>query len=95
MGWSVFQYWDPERIQTVNLAKEEISRVGYIPLAVSSYTQDRGAAQKFIDFILSDEGNAIFRKYHYFMSPEEAYRYIGLKKPVGGEYSVSAEWINK
>ncbi|MCX5832332.1 MAG: molybdate ABC transporter substrate-binding protein [Deltaproteobacteria bacterium] len=95
LGWSVFQYWDPERIETVNLAKEEISRVGYIPIAVSRYTKDRGAAQKFIDFILSDEGKAIFRKYHYFMSPEEAYQYIGAPKPVGGEYSVPAAWINE
>lgn len=95
MGWSVFQHWDPERIVTVNLAKEEIARVGYIPIAISKYTKDRGAAQKFIDFILSDEGKAIYRKYHYFMSPEEAYRYIGIQKPVGGEYSVPTEWISK
>ena len=95
MGWSVFQYWDPGRIETVNLAKEEISRVGYIPIAVSRYTKDKRLAQKFIDFILSEEGKAIFRKYHYFMSPEDTYHYIGLKKPVGGEYSAPGEWINK
>ena len=95
LGWSVFQYWDPERIETVNLAKEEIARVGYIPIAVSQYTKDKRSAQKFIDFILSDEGKAIYRKYHYFMTPEEAYRYIGLKKPIGGEYKVPAEWINE
>ena len=95
LGWSVFQYWDPERIATVKLAKEEISRVGYIPIAVSRYTQDKGSAQKFIDFILSDEGKAIFRKHHYFMTPEEANRYIGVPKPVGGEYNVPAEWISK
>ena len=95
MGWSVFKYWDPGRIETVNLAKEEILRVGYIPIAVSRYTKDKGSAQKFIDFILSDEGKAIFRKYHYFMTPEEAYRHIGVPKPVGGEYSVPAEWISK
>ena len=95
LGWSVFQYWDPERIETVQLAKEEISRVGYIPIAVSRYTKDRGAAQNFIDFILSDEGKAIFRKYHYFMTPEEAYGYIGIPKAVGGEYNVPVEWINK
>jgi molybdate transport system substrate-binding protein len=95
LGWSVFQYWDPQRIETVHLAKEEISRVGYIPIAVSRYTKDRGSAQKFMDFILSDEGKAIFRKYHYFMSPEEAFHDIGIPKPVGGEYSVPAEWIHK
>jgi molybdate transport system substrate-binding protein len=95
LGWSVFQHWDPERIETVNLAKEEIARVGYIPIAIAKYTKDRGTAQNFIDFLLSDEGKAIYRKYHYFMTPEEAYSYMGIQKPVGGEYSVPAEWISK
>ena len=95
LGWSVFQHWDPERIETVHLAKEEITRVGYIPIAISKYTKERVSGQKFIDFLLSDEGKAIYRKYHYFMTPEEAYSYIGIQKPVGGEYSVPAEWINK
>jgi molybdate transport system substrate-binding protein len=95
IGWGVFQYWDPDRIETIPLNKKEIIRIGYIPIAISKFTANRASAQAFIDFILSDDGKAIFRKYHYFMSPEEAFAWIGEKKPIGGSYSIPAEWIKK
>jgi len=95
IGWSVFQYWDPERIETIRLAKEEVLRIGYIPIAISRYTRDSNNAQKFIDFLLSERGKAIFRKHHYFMSPEEAFLYIGEEKPIGGEYRVPQSWLGK
>jgi molybdate transport system substrate-binding protein len=95
IGWSVFQYWDPERIETIPLKKTEIVRIGYIPIAISKFTKNRALAQRFIDYILSDEGRSIFRKYRYFMSPDEASAWIGEKKPVGGEYEVPAGWIAK
>ncbi len=95
IGWRVFHYWDPERIETIPLPASQIVRVGYIPIAISRFTADRKAAQQFIDFLLSGEGKDIFRKYHYFMSPEEACAWIGEQKPVGGEYKVSEEWIKK
>lgn len=95
IGWSVFQYWDPQRIETVPLKKDEITRIGYIPVAIAKYTQNKARAQQFIDFLLSKEGNAIYRKYHYFMSPKEASSWIGAEKPVGGEYSLPADWIRK
>ncbi|GER93114.1 molybdate ABC transporter substrate-binding protein [hot springs metagenome] len=95
IGWRVFHYWDPERIETIPLKKSEIVRVGYIPIAISKFTKNRGLAQRFIDFLLSEEGKAIYRKYNYFMTPDEAVAWIGEKKPVGGEYVVPKEWIKK
>jgi molybdate transport system substrate-binding protein len=95
IGWSVFQHWDPDRIETIPLKRNEITRVGYIPIAISKFTKNRPLAQRFIDYLLSEEGRTIFKKYHYFMSPEEAFAWIGEKKPVGGSYSIPAEWINK
>jgi molybdate transport system substrate-binding protein len=92
IGWRVFQYWDPERIETVYLRPEEISRIGYIPIAVSKYTQDRSAARTFIDFLLSSEGKASFRKFHYLMDPQEARRFTQRDTPVGGEYLLPKEW---
>jgi molybdate transport system substrate-binding protein len=88
IGWEVFQYWDPTRIETIPLKKQEIVRIGYIPIAISKFTSNRPLAQKFIDFLLSDEVRVFFKKYHYFMSPVEAIAWIGEKKPVGGEYVV-------
>lgn len=95
IGWSVFQHWDPARIETIPLKKNEISRVGYIPIAISTFSKNKARSRQFIDFLLSEEGKAIYRKYHYFMSPEEANTWIGAKKPVGGEYLLPAQWRQK
>ena len=95
IGWSVFQYWDPERIETIAPRPSQIPRVGYIPIAVASYTKNQAAAQQFIDFLTSAEGQAIFAKYGYFTTPEEAFAYVGEEKPVGGEYTLPADWVTK
>jgi len=95
VGWRVFHYWDPERIETIPLDKSQVIRIGYIPIAVAKFTSNRPLAQKFIDFLLSEDGKRIFQKYHYFMSADEASAWIGEKKPVGGEYVVPRDWINK
>ncbi len=92
IGWRVFQYWDPERIETIYLKPEEIPRIGYLPIAISKFTQDRTSAQKFINFLLSQEGKNIFRKYHYLMDLREAYGFTKPQTPVGGEYALPLEW---
>lgn len=93
VGWSVFQDWDPKRIETVPLKKEEIPRIGYIPIAVAKYSKNPELAKRYIDFLVGPEGQAVFQKYKYFATPDEAIVYIGEKKPVGGEYVVPADWI--
>lgn len=95
LGWRVFQYWDPTRIETIPLSHNQIPRIGYIPIAVSKFTKQLDEAQKFITFVAGPEGKKIFEKYNYFTSPEEASDWVGEKKPVGGEYSVPIEWLKK
>ncbi|MDA8116768.1 MAG: molybdate ABC transporter substrate-binding protein [Actinomycetota bacterium] len=95
IGWSVFEHWDPDRIETVRLEFDQIPRVGYIPIAVSKFSKDRKAAQAFIDFLLSPEGRAIFTKYQYFATPDAVFAWLGGTKPVGGEYVVPTDWIKK
>jgi len=92
LGWGVFQYWDPERIETIYLRPEEIPRIGYIPIALSKFTQDKVLAQKFIDFLFSPLGKAVFRKYHYLMDLQEARHFTRPDTPVGGEYVLPNEW---
>lgn len=95
IGWSVFEHWDPERIETVPLPAGQIPRIGYIPVAISKFTRDRSAAQRFIDFLAGPEGRAVFARHHYFATAEEAAAWIGASKPVGGEYAVPAGWIQR
>ncbi len=92
LGWRVFQYWDPGRIETIYLRPEEIPRIGYIPIAVSKFTQDKVLAQKFIDFLFSPQGKVVFQKYHYLMDLKEARHFTRPDTPVGGEYVLSNEW---
>jgi molybdate transport system substrate-binding protein len=95
LGWSVFEKWDPDNILTVALSASEIPRVGYIPIAVASYTENQALAQQFIDFLMSEEGQAIFADYGYFTTPEQAFAYLGEEKPVGGEYTLPADWVTE
>jgi molybdate transport system substrate-binding protein len=95
IGWSVFQDWDPTKIQTIALDRAQIPRIGYIPIAVASYTKNQTKAQQFIDFLASAEGQAIFAKYGYFTTPDQAFAYAGETKPVGGVYTLPADWVTK
>jgi molybdate transport system substrate-binding protein len=95
IGWRVFEHWDPARIETVPLPKEQIPRIGYIPVAISTFTKDRAAAQAFIDFLTGRDGQAIYARHHYFATADEAAAWIGEKKPVGGEYVVPEDWIKR
>ncbi len=93
IGWRVFGHWDPKRIETVPIKASRLVRIGYIPIAVSRFSRHPDLAKRFIDFLLSPEGRKIFARYHYFPSPQTAEKWIGAKKPVGGEYKVPREWI--
>jgi len=93
IGWRVFEDWDPSRIETVPLPKDQIVRIGYIPIAVSAFTRDRAAAQRFIDFLTGPEGQAVYARHKYFATADAAAAWIGDEKPVGGEYAVPDDWI--
>lgn len=95
IGWRIFHYWDPKRIDIIPLDKKEIERIGYVPIAVSKFTKDYSLAKRFIDYVLSHEGKAVFRKYNYFVEVEDAIKFIGSKKPVGGSYKLPESWKAK
>lgn len=95
IGWSVFEHWDPARIETVRLPAAQIQRIGYIPIAISKFTKNNQAARRFIDFLAGPEGREIFARHKYFASAEEAKAWLGASKPVGGEYVLPSGWIGK
>ncbi|OQA76631.1 MAG: putative binding protein precursor [bacterium ADurb.Bin243] len=94
IGWSVFEHWNPEKIETVKLKTEEISRLSYLSVAVTTCAKEPALAQKFIDYMKSEEGMAFFKKFKYFTSEKEAQDYAGGNKPAGGEcYKVPEMWM--
>jgi molybdate transport system substrate-binding protein len=92
LGWRVFHYWRPDRIQTILLEPEQVPRIGYIPIAQSVFCQQPEVAEAFVDFLLSEEGKAIFRKWHYLVTEAEAREFVSPDAPVGGEWRLPEGW---
>ncbi len=70
IGWDAFEHWAPDEIDVVPIAREHL-RVRSIPAAISVYARHPEAAQRFIDFLTSEEGKAIFSKHGYSVSPPQ------------------------
>jgi len=87
IGWHVFHDWDANNIDVVYLKPEQIPRIAYIPAAVSTFAKDRDSAQKFIDFLVSKQGQDIFSKWGYITTESEA-RKFAPNAETGGEYEL-------
>ena len=85
IGFHFLEGWYPEKIETVKLTADELQRIGAGQAGIISFSQSRNLAQRFLVYLNSQETKAVFKKYHYFTSPTEAYSWIGAKKPIGGE----------
>ena len=91
IGWRVFERWNPERTLTIPLKPEEIPRISSAPIAISIFSRNRWEAQGFIDFLESDAGRGIFRRWGYFVTPTEA-RKFAPKAEIGGHYEIPLGW---
>ena len=92
LGWDVFAHWDPDHIETVFLPKEQITRIGYIPIAVGTKAKEPTLAKLFISFLASDASKAIFKKWGYLTTEADARVYATPSTPVGGTYDLPASW---
>jgi molybdate transport system substrate-binding protein len=91
-GWSVFSSWNPEKIETILLKPQEIPRIGYIPIALSSASKNPDAARRFIAFLKTDEARAIFKKWGYLVTEADARKYVLPATPVGGTWELPQSW---
>jgi molybdate transport system substrate-binding protein len=87
IGWDVLASWNPDTTDAVFLEPDEIPSIAYIPAAISTYVQDRESAQKFIDFLASADGQAIFHRNGYIVSESEAKK-LAPEARIGGEYKL-------
>ncbi len=76
IGWRVFHCWYSGKSEGIYIEpKNHIPKISYIPAAISKYTQNRNDAEKFIEFLLSNEGQGFFRKHGYIATEDEARQY--------------------
>jgi molybdate transport system substrate-binding protein len=73
--WHFYQVQNPDDIEVVYLLPEQLTGIGEIQIAISSYCQDRKAAQQFLEFVVSASGKEIFKERGYLVSSEEVSQY--------------------
>jgi molybdate transport system substrate-binding protein len=93
LGWRVFHFWNPERMDYVRLAPEDIPRISYIPISIPVYTKDVALSKAFIEFVISPRGRSVYEEYGYLTSPEEA-KAFAPQAGVGGEYTLPPEYLD-
>jgi molybdate transport system substrate-binding protein len=93
LGWSVFHFWNPDRLEFVPIAPERIPRISYVPISIPVFTKDSELSQAFIDFVLSPLGREIYQKHGYISSLEKA-KEFAPQAQVGGEYTLPVEYFD-
>ena len=91
MGWRVFERWNPDNTDVVFLEPDQITRLAYVPGAISTFTKDRESAQNFLDFLASPEGQDIFTRWGYLATEDEARQYAPDAE-IGGEYALPDDY---
>ncbi len=85
LGWRVFHFWNPNRMDFVPIAQENIPRISYIPISIPVYTKNIHLSKAFIQFVLSPTGKATYKKFGYFSSVKDA-KMFAPNALIGGEY---------
>jgi molybdate transport system substrate-binding protein len=91
IGWDVFHHWDPDNIDVVYLSPGQLPRIAYIPGAILKFTQDKTSSRRFLDYLVSPEGQAIFQKWGYITSESEAKK-LAPDAEIGGEYQLPVDY---
>lgn len=92
IGWDVFGEWDPERVETVYYPPDQVTRIGYLPAAVSAFPREPELARAFLAYLVSPEGQTVFRANGYLTDLAEARKRARPDTPVGGEWPLPASW---
>jgi len=73
--WHFYQSLAPDDIEVVLLPPEQLTGIGEMQVAVSTYSKNRDLAESFVDFLASAEGKATFDKHGYIVDLEELEEY--------------------
>lgn len=77
--WHFYGTMALETIETVCLSPEQLTGIGKIQIAVTTYSERKKRAKQFIDFATSSEGKAVFKKCGYIVEVEELKQYCSCE----------------
>jgi len=69
IGWDVFDNWQADKITVIPLPKDQVVKIGNIPVALSAYAANKALAQEFVSYITGPDGKGIFAKHGYLVEP--------------------------
>lgn len=67
--------YDPETMDSIEIPIDE-NVITVSPIGICTFSEQKDLAQKFIDFVVSDQGKAIFKKHNFVTYPDPAYANI-------------------
>jgi molybdate transport system substrate-binding protein len=91
LGWREFAAWSPQTMEAILLDPKEIPRLAYIPAARLRHAANPEAAEAFVAYLKSEEGQAIFHKWGYYTQAEDA-RKLAPEARIGGSYYLPEGW---
>ena len=91
VGWRVQESWNPDNIETVLFPPDQIPRISYMPIAVSTFSENVELATRFIDYASSEKGKKIFEKWGYLTREEDARTYAP-DAIISGDYILPEGW---
>ena len=70
--WEETVLFAPDETDIIEIPEEE-NIIKIIPIGTLTFSENKESARKFVDFITSDEGKAIYEKYGFTPYPDEKY----------------------
>jgi molybdate transport system substrate-binding protein len=91
LGWREFAAWNPDAMEAVLLAPEQVPRLAYVPAIKVRGTRNPQGAEEFVRFLRSPAGQALFEKWGYFTRKADV-RPLAPMAGIGGVYPLSEGW---
>lgn len=67
--------YDPETMDCIEIPIDE-NVISVSPIGICTFSEQKDLAQEFVDFVVSDQGKAIFEKHNFVTYPDPAYANI-------------------
>jgi molybdate transport system substrate-binding protein len=73
--WNFYEVQAAEKIRVIYLAPEQLTGIGEMQAAETAFAVNRDEAERFLDFLGSDEGKEVFREMGYIVDEDELGKY--------------------
>ena len=73
--WHFYEVQATDEIEVIYLGPQQLTGIGEMQAAVSSYTNNKKAAQQFVDFMTSADCKEVFKNLGYLVDAEEVKEY--------------------